>query len=396
MASTERLYLHDPYCRTFTARVLSCRAQGQQRYRVVLDRTCFYPASGGQSADRGVLGGAEVLDVVEEGEEVVHFTAVPLQGEVRGEVDWPRRFDHMQQHTGQHILSRAFLQVADAATVSFHMGEQSCTIDLDTETVSPETLRTCEELANRVIWERRPVKVFSIDASELASQDIRRALPAGADLVRVVEVENFDRCPCCGTHVANGAEVGLVKVLRQERARGRVRVHFLAGRRAWADYEEKHGILVETAGLLTTSWREVRGKVERLIEERKQEARKVRQMEKKLLEVDRRELLSQRLFWRGRRLFAALCYADSYARSLLSSLRDQGDSLIVLGSRQGAVFCQAFFPGGEELVGELLAKARALGAKGGGKGGLVSIVFPSGRQAEEFVEEIKRNAQENG
>src|SRR5437016_5920351 len=192
MPETERLYYTDCYLREFEAKVLETTSDpAVAGERVVLDRTAFYPESGGQPSDRGTLGGANVLEVVDEGDVVAHILDRAPAGEiVRGEIDWRRRFDHMQQHTGQHVLSAAFERVLRVATVSFHLGAESSTIDL-AHAVTPTEIAAAEDEVNRVVWEDRPIHIRFADAEEAAALTLRKP-SAREGTLRLIDVENFD------------------------------------------------------------------------------------------------------------------------------------------------------------------------------------------------------------
>src|SRR5262249_39801349 len=229
---TERLYLADPYLTRFQARALRAFPVGK-RLAVVLDRSAFYPEGGGQPGDRGALGGVPVVDTQERDGEVVHLVEAPqwTQDEVEGVVDWARRFDHMQQHHGQHLLSAAFLRVHGAPTVSFHLGEKTCTIDLDSsiERFSAEALRSAETAANESIWQDHPVIARDFTGEERARLTLRKE-PVKGD--RVILVEGVDASPCGGTHPRRTGEVGSIAVLRAQRwGSGATRVEFVCGNR---------------------------------------------------------------------------------------------------------------------------------------------------------------------
>jgi len=193
---TKRLYYDDAYLTRFTACVLEHGSYQGQAF-VVLDQTGFYPTSGGQPFDRGILGDARVVNVeLRDGDDaVLHILDGPRVDqldEVVGEIDWERRFDHMQQHTGQHILSQAFIQVADAATVSFHLGAESATIDLDgAQRLSPADMQQAEQLSNTIVWDDRPVTARIFKPEELADLPLRKP-PAVAGDVRLIQVADFD------------------------------------------------------------------------------------------------------------------------------------------------------------------------------------------------------------
>ena len=233
---TERLYRNDPYLVSFTARILEVEPRGD-RLAVVLDRTAFYPTSGGQPHDRGALDNSEVVEVVEEEARVLHLVArdeasagLRAGRPVAGRIDWERRFDHMQQHCGQHLLSAAALRLLEAGTTGFHLGGESCTIDLAIPSLTDEQIYRMEELANRVVWEDRPVIARIVDEAELATLPLRKVPTVNSD-VRIVEVKDYDWSPCGGTHPRHTGEVGLIAVLGWERYKGGTRLEFVCGRR---------------------------------------------------------------------------------------------------------------------------------------------------------------------
>jgi alanyl-tRNA synthetase len=228
---TERLYYLDAETLEFDARVTGCVDTGGQP-GVVLDRTAFYPTSGGQPFDTGSLGGARVLDVVDDGERIVHVLSMPLEqgAVVHGAIDAARRRDHMQQHTGQHILSAAFDRLFANQTVSFHLGAETCTIDLARPVAAADVERAVDE-ANRVVWEDRPVVVRFASAGEARAAGLRKESPREGEL-RLVEVADFDLSACGGTHVARTGAIGIIAVTGTEKVKGGLRVSFVCGRRA--------------------------------------------------------------------------------------------------------------------------------------------------------------------
>jgi alanyl-tRNA synthetase len=288
---TERLYYADSYCTRFCAHVVE-RLAWEGHAAVVLDRTAFYPASGGQPCDGGRLGGVAVVDVVvrEEDGGIVHVLEWALgETEVAGRIDWQRRFDHMQQHTGQHILSAGFEQVLDADTVGFHVGMEVSTVDIDVAHVERAAVMAVEELANRVVWENRPVGVRLVSADELAALHLRRA-PAVAGAVRIVEIADVDVNPCGGTHVAHTGEIGMIKVVRLEHRGDETRVEFVCGGRALRDYQTKNGMVNRLTGMLTVGHWELDEAVERLQAEAKQQRRDLRRVRNRLVQMEANEL----------------------------------------------------------------------------------------------------------
>jgi alanyl-tRNA synthetase len=292
---THKLYLDQPYDTAFEAAVVSSRALEDGATAVVLDRTLFYPESGGQLPDTGLLGGAAIVDVQEsDGDQVIHTVrgAVTAGATVAGTVDWDRRFDHMQQHTGQHVLSRAFIEAAGLPTVSFHMGTESCTIDLDGTGFGDDAIKRAEDLANQIVAENRPVDITTVPLEELDRLDLRRKVPDGITQARIVSVRDFDMIPCCGTHVRATGELGLVKVLKSEKAKGFHRVHFKVGLRALDDYREKHGILQAVSTRLTTASADVLAKIDRLMDEAQAGARRTKLLTQRLASAEKHRLLA--------------------------------------------------------------------------------------------------------
>jgi alanyl-tRNA synthetase len=236
---TERLYYTDSYRRTFDARIVERADDGRTIY---LDRTAFYPTSGGQPFDTGTLAGIAVTDVVDEGVRIAHVLASPAPeaDTVAGAIDWTRRFDHMQQHTGQHLLSAIFADRFGLDTASVHFGAASSTLDLDAESVSREKLLAAEELANAAIAEPRAVSLSFEDAATVAG--LRKAPPREGEL-RVVTIDALDRSACGGTHVRSTAEIGAILLRGTERVRRTTRVEFVCGLRAVRTARADHEML---------------------------------------------------------------------------------------------------------------------------------------------------------
>ena len=235
---TERLYYADAYLERFEARVVARSADGM---RVYLDRTAFYPTSGGQPHDLGALGGVAVVDVVDEDERVAHLLAAPLEGDtVEGVVEWRRRRDHMQQHTGQHLLSALASDRFGWETVSVHFGPDGSTLDLGADSIGADALRELERLANLAITENRPVTVSFEDA--VAATGLRKPSDRGG-MLRIVTIADMDRSACGGTHVRATGEIGAIVLRRSERVRKSTRVEFLCGDRAIARARADYDVL---------------------------------------------------------------------------------------------------------------------------------------------------------
>lgn len=246
---THRLYYTDSRLTTFDARVTS---RSNDNLRVTLDRTAFYPTSGGQPHDTGVLGGTRVIDVVEEDDAVVHVLAepAPLDGAVTGEVDWPRRFDHMEQHTGQHLLSGLLHDRANAPTTSVHFGPESSTVDIAAGGISERELEAIEDRANEIISERRPVLV---SFEEAATIEGLRKPSARTGTLRIITIQDIDRSACGGTHVSDTGEIGALAVRRVEKLKQGLRIEFLCGQRVLHRARRDAGIVAAAGTLLSAA-----------------------------------------------------------------------------------------------------------------------------------------------
>jgi alanyl-tRNA synthetase len=294
---TERLYYSNPSLVSFDARVVE-RLQWQGVPAVVLDRTAFYPTGGGQPHDTGLLDDVLVVDVVERERDgaVLHLLAEPLASEaVVGRVDWARRFDLMQQHTGQHILSAAFLQHLGANTVGFHLSGEYSTIDLDRAPLSAADLAKVEVLANSIVFEDRPVKARFVPDDEVPSISLRKPL-AHRGPVRIVQVPGFDSSACGGTHVGATGQVGLIKVTRSERRGTETRVEFLCGDRALSDYAAKNTMVMDLAQEFTIGHWDLAAMVHRLANDLKETRRELGRMRDALLDAEASLLWQQAAF----------------------------------------------------------------------------------------------------
>jgi len=233
---TERLYYREPSRTEFDA-VVERVERREGRPAVVLDRTAFYPTSGGQPFDTGRLGDVTVVDVVEkEDGTILHVLEreLPPGSAVHGKVDWARRFDHMQQHTGQHVLSAAFDRLHRARTVGFHLGAELSTLDLDKE-VSPHAIAGVEAEANRIVWENRPVSIRFVDEEQASKLSLRKE-PGRTGELRIIEVADYDLSACGGTHVSSTGAIGVVAIWSWEKLRGGLRIEFACGGRALGAY----------------------------------------------------------------------------------------------------------------------------------------------------------------
>ena len=278
---TERLYYSDPYLAEFDAHVLRVEPYDGRR-AAVLDRTAFYPTSGGQPFDTGRLGGTTVTDVVDREDGVIlHVLDGDLEpGPVHGTIDWSRRFEHMQQHTGQHVLSAAFDRILKARTESFHLGSASSTIDLN-RTVSAGDIERAEDEANRVVWEDRPVGIRFADAADVAKLPLRKE-SAREGTLRLIEVTDFDISACGGTHVSRTGAIGAITVQSAERFRGGTRVEFLCGVRVLRGFRALRDTVSASVRLVSVLPAELIAGIERMQTDAKETKRQLKDLQTRL------------------------------------------------------------------------------------------------------------------
>jgi alanyl-tRNA synthetase len=279
---TTRIYFTDALTTDFDATVVSSVATGD-RFTVVLDRTAFYPTSGGQPFDTGTLGGARVLEVDDDDTGVIrHVVDAPLDpgAKVQGHIDWPRRLDHMQQHTGQHVLSAAFDRLFHVRTTSFHLGADVSTIDLARE-VTPSEIAQAQAEANRVVWEARPVTVRFVSEEEASKLPLRKE-PVKTGLLRIVEVTDFDVSACGGTHVPQAGMIGAILVAGWERFKGATRLTFVCGGRALRSHDSLREVVVAATRALSVLPAEIEAAIGRLQADAKTRNRELRVLQEEV------------------------------------------------------------------------------------------------------------------
>ncbi|HEX6046921.1 MAG TPA: DHHA1 domain-containing protein [Pyrinomonadaceae bacterium] len=295
MANTERLYYEDSHLIEFEARVIDVTDRVSGWTAVLLNRTAFYPTGGGQPSDTGTLDGLRVVECIDDGDQgvlhVVQGVAPARDAIVRGRVDWPRRLDHMQQHTGQHILSQAFVTLFNAPTKGFRVLESVCEIDVELSESSTEKIERAVELANNVIWEDRGINIRNVTSQEASELSLRKE-PARDGELRLIEIEGFDLTPCGGTHAFRTGEVGMIAVRSWERAKGLTRMEFVAGTRALADYRKANRSAREVAALFSSAREDIPQLASQLLEENKELHRRVRLLEEIAAEVEAGKLLA--------------------------------------------------------------------------------------------------------
>lgn len=371
---TEKLYYEDSHLQTFTATVLSCQV-GKHGYDVILDKTAFYPEGGGQPGDRGSLGGVPVTDTHEQAGQVIHYCAEPLPegAVVEGTIDWDWRFDLMQHHSGEHILSGLIHERFGYDNVGFHMGRDVITIDLSGP-ISWQELCRLEARVNEIIWQDLPVRCFWPDAETLAALPYR-SKKALTGAVRLVEFSGADLCACCGTHVKRTGEIGLLKILSCVKFHEGVRVELVAGRRAMAYLTGIWEQNRQVSALLSAKPMETAGAVEKL-------SRDCADAKYRLTQEENRRFAAMAEGWRGAGdvlLFEPDCKPDG--------LRRLADAVMQVCGGRATVFSQTetgFSYAMGWLDGDLRQLTKdmntALHGRGGGKPGFTQGSVQASRQ----------------
>ncbi|MGD8188634.1 alanyl-tRNA editing protein [Brevibacillus ginsengisoli] len=369
----DRLYYQDAYIQDFNAEIVQ-RGEDTTGIYVVLDQTAFYPTGGGQPCDEGTLNSAKVIQVEEVEGQVRHYLEEAFSESVtsvQGRIDWNRRFDHMQQHTGQHILSASFEEVAGLPTVGFHLGREVVTIDLETPSISDDVLRKAEDLANQVIAQNRAIEAKFVDPKELSSYPLRKA-PTVEDNIRLVIIQDFDYNPCGGTHPRRTGEVGMIKLLGWEKQRGRVRLSFIAGSRVLEFTREQQAIMQQVTRLLTCTESELPAQVSRLMEEQKETAKLLQEAKATLISYEQKDLLQHAELHQGMRMISKV-----YQGRSMQELQQLAQQLTTADQDCLALFlsvtdkCQLVFARGANLQVDVAALLKQvlphIGGKGGGK-----------------------------
>jgi alanyl-tRNA synthetase len=375
MPATERLYYNDSHLIEFDAQVLDITERVSGWTAVTLDRTAFYPTGGGQPSDTGALGAARVMECTDEGDIVLHLIQGPTPnvGDViKGRVDWPRRLDHIQQHSGQHILSQAFVSLYDAPTRSFRVMDQVCEIDVDLINPTEERIERAVELANNVIWEDRPMITKEVTSEEAARLPLRKE-PARAGNLRLIEITDFDLTPCGGTHASHTGEVGIIAARSWERAKGLTRIEWAAGRRVLEDYRRANKTGRSIAALFSTARDEAPKLAARMLEENKQLHHRLRPLEEIASRTEAEHLYAESAAdVHGLRVISKIfdCRNADSLRLIAQSLATNQSVIALLGSTDDDT-ARLVFARSTDAPGDMNALMKnactLLGGRGGGK-----------------------------
>lgn len=373
---TERLYYDNAYLTEFDAQVLACKPNGEF-FDVLLDRSAFYPTSGGQPFDTGTLGDAKVVDVNVTDGEVWHTVTAPLKiGEsVHGKIDWPRRFDHMQQHAADHMIASALYRLMGGVTIGLHVSDEVSTIDVampeGITRISDEEIRMIERDVNERIQRDVPVKCWFPSEEELETLPLRKK-PTVSEHIRIVAIGEDEMVACGGTHPSTAGQIGLVKIVSVAPARGKMRVAFLAGQRALNDYFKCREAAHAAAEMFSTGVENLTAGISAMQE-------KLRNAEAELMKLKKEQLLSgvqgmidgAEVLPNGAKLAAHFVDADAVLlRELASKLIETPGMIALMGAKNGdqAVYVFGRSADVDVNMGTLLRdSARPLGGKGGGR-----------------------------
>ncbi|HDR67516.1 MAG TPA: alanyl-tRNA editing protein, partial [Bacteroidaceae bacterium] len=287
---TKKLYYDDPYKTQFEAVIVEKKRHGGKP-AVILDQTLFYPESGGQPCDKGFINGIPVKNVVEDGAEIVHVIEKDIDAKrISGTIDWETRFDHMQQHSGQHILSQVFHKLINGKTMSFHLGEKTSTVEINIRMISEEEIESVEKQANDIIFENREIRCSFISDTHIDEVPLRKP-PVKTGELRIVEVQDFDYTACGGTHPRRTGEIGLIKILKWDRIRDNLRFEFVCGKRALNDYRIRTNILRDVTNRFSSGEADLMNVVEKLFQDYKIQKKRNRQLQEKLSGYEAMEII---------------------------------------------------------------------------------------------------------
>jgi alanyl-tRNA synthetase len=383
---TERLYYNDCYLSEFRAKVVEAADGGR---RVYLDRTAFYPTSGGQPFDAGTLGGAAVKEVVDEEDRIAHVLEAPVAaGEVEGKIDWARRFDHMQQHTGQHLLSAVLIELFEIPTVSFHMSAGSSTIDIAAPQFDEKRASRAEQRCAQIIAEARPVSITFEDAT--SDLGLRKASER-TGVLRIVSIDRLDRSACGGTHLRSTAEIGPLLLRRIDKVRGNARIEFVCGGRALKTARQDFSILSEIGRLVSVPFEEAPAIIAAQVEKSKALEKTAQRLAAELAAREGRELYSatapdaagvRRVTQRGTIDDAMRARAQAFvaqSKAVFLAVAENPPSILLAASADSGVHA------GERVK----AAVTAAGGRGGGNQGLAQGSVPSAQALADVVAAVQ-------
>lgn len=382
-------YYEDAMMKEFTAQVVKT-GQDETGNFIVLDNTAFYPTGGGQPNDTGWINDLEIFDVEKIDEEIRHYTAADvsnISGEISGKLHWSRRFDHMQQHAGQHILTAAFVELFDMATVSFHLGTELVTIDLNVGEVSEDQLAAVEKRANEIILENRTIETKWVTKEELAQYNLRKDVKVEDD-IRLVIIPDYDYNGCGGTHPTATGQVGLLKILGTEKMKKQIRVHFVCGNRVLQQLAMRKQVLSDVARQLSAPEEEAADALRKFVKTAKQTEKSLTEAQDALLEFEAKELAIETV--------AAATFENRSIQSLqklarfITQQNGEAIALLVANNEDKLQFVAARGIEQTKSMKDISAAALPLiNGKGGGNDALVQGGGEKTISAEALIEAMK-------
>ncbi|MFC0472769.1 DHHA1 domain-containing protein [Halalkalibacter kiskunsagensis] len=386
-----KLFYENAYKREFTAKIVTQQQDEKKRWYVVLDKTAFYPTGGSQPHDIGTLAEVNVVDVENVEGEIRHYLKSPIvdhQEVIQGVLDWDRRFDHMQQHAGQHILSAAFAEMFGFETISFHLGKEVLTIDLNTSNISEEELKAAEALANQVILENHKIETLWISKDDLNLYPLRKQ-PSVTENIRLVVIPDFDYNACGGTHPNSSAEVRAVKIINWERHKKKVRIHFICGNRVLTQFNEKTKILFELTDLLNVPEQKMTTAVKRLLQKEKELEQAFEKLKEEQLTSEAKQLLHSNDTIVSRVYYERPIKELQKLAQMITTISEQTCVVFVAQNEKRLQVIGAKGPASEAKCKQVILESlKAINGKGGGSEELVQGGGDVRMSAEHFLEEI--------
>lgn len=388
-----KLYYQDPYLQTFAANIIDQKKDEQGRWYVVLNETAFYPTGGGQPHDAGILNEKKVYDVEELDGEIRHYIEEPfstISESVTGTIDWERRFDHMQQHAGQHILSAAFEELFEVKTVSFHLGKETATIDIDIPELSEEMADQAEKRSNQIILENRPIETKWVSETDVKDYPLRKELSV-ADDIRLVIIPEFDYNGCGGTHPRSTGEVAGIKILSWETQRKKIRVQFVCGNRILQQLHNKQRVVSVLSQLLNASEQELTLAANRLLEKNKETEKQLEEAKEVMLQQEAQQLINDKStlitkVFENR----SVKELQPLARLIVGKKEDVVVIFVTNNDKQLQFVCATGMSTGVDLKNRLTGLLPLINGKGGGnatffQGGGETLLSP-----EEFLSQVEK------
>ncbi|HQJ75413.1 MAG TPA: DHHA1 domain-containing protein [Bacteroidota bacterium] len=392
---TKKLYYTDSYKTNFTEKIVN-KTKYFDKFAVVLEETYFYPTTGGQEHDIGTINGVDVIDVVEYNDQILHLTQKEISGDIAEcNINWKRRFDFMQQHTGQHILSESIFKIAGYNTISSHLVEESSTIDLNCNNISQKEIAEFEVYANNIIYQNLDVKIHFISDTEVDKYPLRKP-PKFTGLLRIIEIDGFDFSACGGTHVKKTGEVGLIKIVKSEKIKGNAtRLEFLCGQRALNDYQWKHFLFADISYTLSSSEKEIPEKVRKLINENKLLNKQIDIYKEQILQIEAEELINDAIIEKDTKIIKKVFHNRDFSdlRIIAQKIISNEGYIVLLGninSNSNILFARSADVS-INMVQLFNSISGMIDAKGGGKPDFVQAGLKNSNNLVDALNFVLRN-----